>query len=76
MARSVFRGGGVEDKTTLDLLDLWGLISRSKFHRQYRRNGTAATGIKANTYGTIDQFSLKPSLRSCAKGPEEVLENT
>jgi hypothetical protein len=41
-------------------LEVRGLSSRAKFHKQYRRNGIPAAMTSASKYATIDQFSLRP----------------
>jgi hypothetical protein len=54
--------------------DLWGLRSRAKFHKQYRRNGIPTARMKTSKYAVMVQFSLSLPHQSFAKGPKEVLE--
>jgi hypothetical protein len=42
-------------------LDVRGLSSRPKFHKQYRRNGIPTARIRASKYAVMDQSSLRPS---------------
>src|SRR5215467_12687029 len=41
-----------------EALDRRGRSSRSKFHRQYKKNGTETIRIKASTYTVMDQLCL------------------
>jgi len=58
MARDVSRRDGLKDRTALDLP---GIVSRTKCHRQYRRNEIPATKMRANKYAAMDQDPLGPS---------------
>jgi hypothetical protein len=58
MGLSATRRDELEDKTALDV---WGLSSRAKFHKQYRRNGIPRARIRASKYRVMSQSSLRPS---------------
>jgi hypothetical protein len=52
MERGATARGELEDAKGMDLR---GLSSRVKFHKQHRRNGIAIARIRANTYAVMDQ---------------------
>ena len=58
MVLSATRRDELEDITALDLR---GLSSRVKFHKQYRRNEIPTARISASKYVVMNQSSSRPS---------------
>jgi hypothetical protein len=56
MALRATRRDELEGKTALDVR---GLSSRPKFHKQYRRNGIPTARIRASKYAVMDQSFLE-----------------
>jgi hypothetical protein len=54
MALRATRRDELKDKTALDVR---GLSSRAKFHKQYRRNEIPTARIRASKYAVMDQSS-------------------
>jgi hypothetical protein len=51
------RGTRREELEARTALEVRGLSSRAKFHKQYKRNGIPTARTSASKYATMDQFS-------------------